>query len=749
LNSELCTCTFLPALTNAGRPPTLLSMRVRQAPFRLLLFFSCLAFFFCPACKKDDDTPAVDRQRTSAKLKSFSSCDTLEEALKANLKEEMRICLLSASSMRFYYSPEGGTTADGGAPQAENGHEKGVDYSGTNNQEQGVDEADFIKTDGYTIYALNGNELVLLAVPEYGLLESAGTVKLEGYPGEMLLSKAAGGRAHTAVVFSTVSTWDMPKDHPLYGLLAEGGTDEDTLYNPSYRCSELTKLTFIDLADPSLPEVVREVYIEGYYQTARSIDASLHLITYAVMDIPGLQYWPDLPDDYYAGDNDTRRERLWDEAVAKAITANDTLIDSLPLEDFVPRVYEVADGETASVLDVAAAGCSNFTMADDGASRGFTSILSLDLHDASFAIDADHIVSNWSTVYASTDTLLIAEPAQDWWWYWGNEQYDEATNIHCFALSPDGTAQYTGSGRIDGTVQNQFSLSEYDGYLRVAATTGQWNRWWLATPAPPETNVYVLQQADNSTLETLGHIGGIAQGEQIWSARFIGTRGYLVTFKNMDPLWTVDLSDPRNPAIAGKLDVPGVSTYIHPVSDTRLLTIGYGGDESGLDWTIEVSLFDVADFSAPRLIDSLSLSPGGDNGTAAWGWSEAVYEHRAFQYWEPKKLLAVPVSSYRYTYTNDYDYYYEYSSRLTVVDVDNETGFTIRGRIDHSPFYNSDASVYWCSQDIRRSIFMGDFLYAISDRGVTASRSDSLEETAAVNLQGTNCGGVVVQGVDF
>lgn len=707
-----------------------------------LTFLFMAVLLMSAGCDKDNN-PAPDRLRTSAKLASFSTCGDLEETLKANLKEEMRIQLLTTRNIPIYYGPEDGTTTDNSAPKGGSGREEGVDYSGTNNQETGVDEADFVKTDGYYIYVLNGNQLVTSGVPEFGLLEKGSTFELEGYPSQMLLSKnASDGSAAKAVVFSTVYTWDLPEGHPLHDLLLDNGTIYNSVYSPYYRCSDLTKLTVIDLSDPANPKAVRELYIEGYYQTARRIESAVHMVSYSWMEVQGLKYWPDLPEDYYALDNETKQKRIWDEAVQITIAYNNETIDSLSLADLVPRIYELSSDDTVTVHDFAQKGCTNFTIARDGVSRGFTSIISLSLLAEEFSFDADHIVSNWSTVYASADTMLIAEPAQNWWWYWGNEEYKEATNIHRFSLSPDGTALYAGSGRIEGTVENQFSLSEYKGSLRIASTTGQWNQWWLENPAAPENHVYVLQQGDNNTLNTVGHIGGIAKGEKIWSARFTETKGYLVTFRNMDPLWTVDLSDPANPAIIGKLDVPGVSTYIHPLSESRLLTIGYGGDETGLNWSIEVSLFNVADFANPKLIDNLSLSANtSDNTTSSGGWSEAVYEHKAFQYWGPKKMLAVPLSTYRYTYKNEYDYFYEYMSTLTLLDVDNETGFSLHGSVDHSAFYNSDTSMYWCYQDIRRSIFMGDYIYAISDRGITANALDNMTSTASIELPGSNCGG--------
>lgn len=701
-----------------------------------MIAVACLAT--ASGCDNNDTTP-FKHVRTSPKLHAFASCETLEAALKENLKQEMRVQLEQMRDIKFF-GPEGGDSA---VPTSDGGdRQEGVDYSGTNNQEAGVDEADFVKTDGYAVYVLNANALQILSVPVFGQLAQAGSAQIEGYPSQLLLYKeTAGGRASRAVVFSSVYGDALADDHPLRQALTSGRTPPPDNASSPYPYAELTKMTVIDLSDMLKPAVVRELYLEGYYQTGRSIESVARMVAYSWMNVPGLRYWPAVPDGYYTTDNQTRRDRLWREAVQEAIEQNNALIEGLTLQDLVPRLYELADEEVI-IHDVTERQCADFTIAQDGLSRGFTSLVSFDLRDDASAIDSDHIVSTWSIVYASKDSLLIAEPAQDWWWYWNNDDYDEAVNIHRFALNPDGTAQYTGSGRVDGTIENQFCLSEYNGAIRIAATTGQWNRWWEGNPAPPETHVSVLTQGDNNTLERAGQVGGIAKGERLWAARFVGDKGYLVTFRNTDPLWTVDLSDPAAPRLVGELEVPGVSTYIHPLSGERLLTIGYGGDNESLDGSIQVSLFDVRDFAAPRLIDTLTLfAAEHDNQTSTWGWSEAVGEHKAFQYWAPKRMLAVPLSASRYTYKDGSDAY-EYISRLQLVSVDNETGFNLYGSIDHSAFYNDDTRLhYWCNQDIRRSIFMGDFIYALSDRGVTAHALETLTQSAALQLPGTDCGG--------
>jgi len=671
-----------------------------------------------------------ERNRTSPDLVAFETCEVLEQNLKANLTEQMRVHLLSLNEMGYGFIED--DMAEGGpVPSNPGGRQEGVDYSGTNNQEADVDEGDFVKTDGYYLYVLSGNQLVITGVPEFGQLAENVSVDLEGRPNQLLLIQEAGSSAQKSVVFSTISTYDIDDNHPLWPLI-----EKEMGVNGYYWYTVFTKITVIDHRDPEDPQVVDELYLEGSYQTSRKVGSAVHMFTYSWIEVHDLKYWPDLPDDYYLlGPDNPLRQQLWDKGISDAITYNDQLIESLTLQDLVPRIFLVVpDGVVAH--DFTAQGCGNVVIAEDGMSRGFTSIVSFEALGDAFTFEADHVVSNWSIIYASSDTLLLAEPSDDWWWYWNNDAFEEATNIHRFDSTDTGSLQYSGSGRVKGTVLGQFSLSEYEGIIRVATTTDQWNRWWVTSPPPPENHLYTL--SGNNTLEVVGQLDGIAVGERIWSARFIQDRGYLVTAENIDPLWTIDLSDPENPTIMGELEVPGVSTYVHPLEDEHLLTIGFGGDAQGLDGSIKVSLFDVSDFANPRRKDVLTLFAAEGEDWSSWGTSEALYEHKAFQYWAPKKLLAVPLSTSRYT-MNEFEYGYEYISKLVLVAVDTTSGLSTYGTIDHSDFYNSSPSDYWCYQDVRRSIFMGDYIYAISDRGVTSSNLLSMTLADSILLPGSSC----------
>ena len=775
-----------------------------------------------------------DRSRSSPTLSTYDTCGFLEMDLKEHLKEEMRVNLGTSS---YYYGGWGMVDDmamaeevdmamdDGGmdnsavstpssSDKISSEPEQGVDYSGTNNQEQGIEEADFVKTDGSYIYIVNGGyseygkypsgKVHILEIPEVGNVSYLSNISIEGSPNEMLL---VGDKA---VVYSNVYVYSYyEEEHPLADNLrtefkrekvetvtavsegkpaepVEEGTtssegksdsradnddvesdekepeedkeileDDDYYYEYYYRTTSFTKITVLDLTNRSSPQVSRELYIEGDYQTARESDGTVRMVSYGWMEIYGLRTWLDFSDyrNYWDLDWDSpKREQMWMEKMNETIEYNDRIIDSTPLDNLIPRIYEKSGSNitTHKYSESGVGNCQNFASASDGAGQGVTSIMTLDLLEDNFSFNADHILSNWATVYASGDVMVMAESAWNSWWFWGDEESEntEMTNLHVFDISSPGQTDYIASGRVNGTIQDQFSLSEYNGNIRVCSTTGQWGRWWMDDPEPMVSHVFILGlNVEETEYEVIGHVGGIAEGEQIWSARFMGDKAYLVTFRNIDPLWTIDLSEPTNPMVIGELEVPGVSTYIHPIGDNHLLTIGIAGDEDGLEWGVtQISLFDVSDFSNPILASSLRLTPAPeDEYDWSYSYSEATYEHKAFQYWEADGLLAIPMSTQRYY--SDYKeidgkmYYssgYEYLSKLILINAKPGEDLSIYNEVDHSSFY--DSSYWWDSPDVRRSIFMGggDYIYAISEKGVTAHNVDTMERTGFVELPSDN-----------
>ena len=717
-----------------------------------------------------------DRVRSSPVLSQYDGCADLEEDLRNSLAEEMMVGLDQASYWHWNSwgfrggmmvddmmmdgavaemdgSNEASTGTDSSTPPSTSGAgDREGEYSETNNQEEGVDEADFLKTDGYHIYMINNGQLVILGVPEFGNVTLESNMTLEGSPMQMLVN------GNQLVIISYVSYWNLPSDDPVRVAMMADTAEGDSMYS-YYRYSNKVKFTVMNITDRSDPQIDRELYLDGSYQTARLVDGTLRAVTHSYAQLQGLRTYPTLPDNYWEIDyDDPSRQDIWNTSVDEAIAYNLEVIAGLTLADFSPRMHErMADGTVVEQSTVSAT-CEEFSAAADSVGRGFTTIMTIELFGDMVEYELDHVSSSWVEVYASEDMLILAEPANDWWWYWRNDAFEEATNIHAFDISDGGITTYIGSGRVTGTVNDQFSLSEYNGTIRVATTQDVWGRWWLEDGDDwegPTNDVYVLAPDENGGDELLqiGHVGGIATGETIWSCRFIGEKGYLVTFRNIDPLWTIDLSDPTNPQVIGELEVSGVSTYIHPLSEDHLLTIGIAGGEDGLglDWgNTQISLFDVSNFSDPTLASALQLAPIDRNSEDWWSWSwsysEATYEHKAFTYWAPAELLAIPLSTYRYTYDEvvidgrKYSFSgYEYVTQLILVKVDAENNtLTKYGTIDHSDFYNGENglrdSYYYGSPNVRRSIFMGDYVYAFSAEGVTVTNYSTMALSDSVSL---------------
>ena len=726
-----------------------------------------------------------ERTRSSPNLQTYDACDSLLADLQQAVYEEMMVNLDQQSYWHWISDPwlriaddmafmeEAAVEMDSGANGQESDFSPSEDssdssregeFSGTNNQESGVDEADFLKTDGYYVYMLNGQLLLIMGVPEFGNLTLESNLTIEGNPTQMMID---GDRL---VISSSIYFWSLPHDSDLRELMSEEITETTSSSGVTYtythtRVQNLVKYTVVDISDRTSPFVEKELYIEGNYHTARMVEGTVRSVTHLWTYFDGISQYVSVPESYWSEDDLNKRMDTWNESMNQTIIANKNAISELTLEDFVPHIYEMTDNGIFQ-HPLTYEKCTEFSASSDSAGRGLTTIMTIQMLSEEVSLEVDHITSSWAHVYSSKDTLVLAEPANDWWWFWRNSDWEHATNIHSFDISDPKHTTYTASGRIDGTVNNQFSISEYEGAIRIASTLDNWGMWWRIAEtdengemvwAGPSNQVSILMDDGEGNLTQTGFIGGIAEGETIWSARFVGDRGYLVTFMNIDPLWVLDLSDPYDPKILGELHVPGVSTYIHPVDENNLLTIGIAGgqDGLGLDWSItQVSLFDVSDTSRPTLLDTIPLTPAYTDEscleimTCGWSWSysEATYEHKAFTYWAPDSLLAVPLSTHRYVYDQIevdgrvYSYSgYQYVSMLKIINVDTQNGtLSNHGDVEHSGFYNEEGlSTWWSgSTSIRRSVFMGDYVYAFSSGGATVHRIEDLQIMVELELPG-------------
>jgi len=283
---------------------------------------------------------------------------------------------------------------------------------------------------------------------------------------------------------------------------------------------------------------------------------------------------------------------------------------------------------------------------------------------------------------------------------------DLGTDLHRFDITGD-VAVHTSSGRVEGAVLNQFALSEHEGRLRVATTT---TPPWRGDGEQPESSssVTVFEQQD-AALVAVGSVGDLGKGEMIQSVRFVGDTGYVVTFRQTDPFYVVDLSDPTAPKVTGELKLPGYSGYLHPIDDTHVLGVGQEGDAEGRITGVKVSLFDVSDPAAP--VESA-------NWTQEGGQQSVEFDAKAFLYWPATRLAVVPVQVWAKDPTSVSGLEFSGAVGLTVGD----SAIEEVGRVTHTG--NAGALDY--NTQVERSIVVGDTLWTLSPVGLLASNLDSL-----------------------
>jgi len=325
-----------------------------------------------------------------------------------------------------------------------------------------------------------------------------------------------------------------------------------------------------------------------------------------------------------------------------------------------------------------------------------------------------------SNLYVSMDNIYLTFPV------WGGDVGDsQKTAIHRIHI--DGSVMnYTASGEVPGTVLNQFSMDEYDGYFRVATTT------WDGTS---QNNVYVL----NMSLNITGSLTDLAQGETIYSARFMGKRGYLVTFKQIDPLFVIDLENPYDPKVLGYLKVTGYSDYLHPYDETHIIGIGKETTDAGtFAWYqgVKISLFDVTDVSNPQEISKLEI---GDRGTD----SPVLWDHKAFLFDRSRNLLVMPILEAKVDETkySEADLVWAYGEPVYqgayVFDISLEGGLQLKGRITHienSSELEEGYYYYYSPFSVERSLYIDDVLYTISDAKIKMNSLENLDYINEVEL---------------
>jgi uncharacterized secreted protein with C-terminal beta-propeller domain len=483
-----------------------------------------------------------------------------------------------------------------GAPVAAAGEGAvGPGESGTNVQEAGIDEPDVAKLDGDVLFALARDGLEAFDVSgggpaALGRVELPGRqdggYTLDGYPVEAQLL-VADGRALVIGQFTERPGWE-PR----------------------------TRLTEIDVSDPAAMSVLRTMEIEGAYVSARLRGATAHLVLSTMPAYPNAP-GPDGPSTGATG-------------------PDGPIPDDENTPGWLPEAT-LGDSGTGETSTAPLFGCDAVSYPSDFSGLGLLSVLTVDMEQGLPAVDTDVVMTNGDTVYASESsvyvaTATLAEPEATR----AVAAFPDRTAIHRFDTGDSLATSYAASGVVDGRLLGQWAMSEHEGLLRVASTAGD---SWSEGPDESESSVTVLAERDGE-LERVGSVGGLGRGEEIYAVRFIGPLGYVVTFEQTDPLYTVDLSDPSDPRVAGELKIPGYSAYLHPAGGGLLLGVGQAGTPDGRLLGSQAAVFDVSDPSAPERLDALELADG------RWSSSSTEHDHHAFLYWPEQSLAVVPVSSF-------------------------------------------------------------------------------------------------------
>jgi uncharacterized secreted protein with C-terminal beta-propeller domain len=533
------------------------------------------------------------------------------------------------------------------AEKAEPGH------STTNVHEGGVDEPDLVKTDGKRLITIVDGRLRVVDVASHAM--TATLIVPGGTATQLLIS---GDRA-LVVTGSAMSGSGEGKPAP--------GTAE-------------SRLVLVDLTGAG--RVLATLAVDGGYIDARQTGAVARVVLRSVPRMP------------FVFPNDSRSE-------GEALRRNRESVEHAPIEDWLPH-YEWSSGarhRSGMLVD-----CSAVSRPEHFSGTSMLTVLTFDLNQDLGAGDPVSIVADGDTVYGTASSLYVADD------HYPHAVADgpgrprfapsaQRTEVYQFDISAPGKPVYLASGGVDGALLNQYSLSEHADHLRIATTTdGQSGK--------TESMITVLARRGDELVQ-VGRVGGLGVSERIYAVRFFGPVGYVVTFRQTDPLYTVDLSNPAQPRVTGELKITGYSAYLHQTDPGRLIGVGQEATERGRQTGTQISLFDTANLAGARRLAQFQL-PGGR--------SEVEFDPHAFLYWKEKGLVVVPVTG------PVFDDEGRQAAGALVLRLSADT-FTELGTISHPADPNRDPNTA-----VRRAVVIGDELWTVSESGAMANDLERLTQ---------------------
>jgi uncharacterized secreted protein with C-terminal beta-propeller domain len=597
------------------------------------------------------------------------------------------------------------------------------DYSTTNIQVEGVDEADFVKNDGKYIYVIAQNKLVIVDAFPAASADILSEITLEGRPADLFI------KDNRLIVFTNDDAQVMVI--PEYD------------YRPMPRYTQRTNAIIYDISDRKKPVQVSNFSINGNYFQSRMIGDYVYFIVKDnvyyyndFVDVPVIRKGKVKimsPDVYYF---DNPEQNFVFHTIASVNLKSDKINAKSFMMGYSDNLYVsenniyVTYRKNMPVLYYEAQQQERFY-------KVVVPQLPEDARDKIYAIKDSELDSSekWekiSSILEDAYNGMSEKQKQDY----SNivekavEEYEtklaqerDITVIQKININK-GYIEYKMKGEVPGSLLNQFSMDESGDHFRVATTS----QIWTGRGSKQYNNVYVMDK----DLGITGKLEEIAQDESIYSTRFIGNRLYMVTFKRIDPLFVIDLSDPKDPKILGELKIPGFSDYLHPYDENHI--IGVGKETADNQWGgtsikgVKLSLFDVSDVNNPNQLYQYEIGASGTD-------SEALRDHKAFLFDRKKNLLVIPIREV--TEKTRYDssvsprhYMQRVWQGAYVFNLTPEDGFKLRGKVSHLNDFEED-TYYWNSPSaVRRSMYMNDVLYTVSAQKI---KMNDLNKLTAIN----------------
>ena len=676
------------------------------------------------ASEDPDDAPATtmppratggSSESLRVSLSSFDECNALVDYIRSEALERVGPYGLDDSVVGPVFARGGELAFDAApsadlaaGPSAESAQSttptQGVDFSGTNVQVEGVDEADIVKTDGRRIVGISvassgTNEIWIADITASPPRLQSRLALQDGNYRELYL---VGDKVF--VIGASAVGIDPPGGGGVFendeASSSDAEADDAALADIDVSTSapafndDAVVITEVDISDPDNPEVVRHLRVEGRYISSRAANGYARVVISSPPERLGF-----VQPTYGSESSEASAERF-----------NRLLVQESTLEQWLPNYnLHSANGESISrgqLLD-----CDRVFAPSVFSGFNQVSVLSFATSESLRPRDAVSTMADGETVYASVGNLYVSRVEYE---------YDEAadkqtaeTVVHKFSLDSSGSAEYEASGRATGSPVNQWAFHEYDGRLFVATTSADWN--------DSESFVTVLEDDGSGTLAQVGQVGNLGRDEDIYAVRYIADKAYVVTFRQTDPLYVIDLSDPTDPTTEGELKITGYSAYLHPVGEDLLLGVGREATDTGRVTGAKVSLFDVSDPADPRTLDTLVLEGGS---------SEVEWDARAFLWWAPEELAVVPIS--------DWDNKFTGAIALAVNTDSADPKIIMRTRISHDIGQESDEDRwgYDWERQITRSIIIGDDLWTLSNSYLQANSLETLDRRAWLDIPG-------------